>query len=40
MDKDSRSCLLMGIWNGLALYGIYILLTQLYWLIKYKWCLF
>lgn len=32
--------ILQGIWNALALYGLYILGTQIYWLIIYKWCLF
>jgi len=30
----------IAIWNGMALYGLYILATQLWWYLEYKLCLF
>lgn len=38
--KEDIGCLLQAIWNGIALYGLYILGSQLWWLLTYKWCLF
>lgn len=26
-----------AIWNGLALYGLFILGTQIYWVLDFKW---
>jgi hypothetical protein len=33
-------CLLKGLWNGIAIYGLFILSTQIYWYLTYKLCLF
>ena len=38
--KEDLGCLFRAVWNGLALYGLYILGTQLWWLLTYKWLIF
>lgn len=38
--KEYLGCLFKVIWNGLALYGLYILGAQLWWYLTYKLVMF